>query len=962
MLSMKRRAFMKLAAATAVAATLSPRLASAKLTPDKPHGQSMDAPDAVRQGVQFINGKCLMCVGRCGFQAKVKDGVLIKLDGNPYHPNSHDYVVKGDDVKPGDLKPNSVGGFDLGSLCPKGAAGIATLYSPVRLTHPLKRVGPRGSRKFKRISWKEALDAVVEGGNLFGEGTVQGMRALNSNEPLGAADSDFLDEAPSGGYGPKRNLFMWMRGRGDFRHIHRRFTMAYGSANHQSHWDLCELTRQQTGGKVFDGYDAELKGDFHSATYLINIGSSVFDADFPAQQIARHVSKYYLRRSNTKAVHVNPRLTKGGGRMHEWIPLRPATDAAFFMGLIRASIDNNLINTKYLGNPNAEVAKAQGFVNWTDATYLVKKASPRGYVKTGDDNTCVVGGKKVAAKTATSTAELDFSDADSQTVYSMWKERALSWTADQYDDFCGLPRGTIARIAQEAGTAEALIENSYKGPSQQSNGTHAELAKYGYMTMMARYGPKGGMSGGGGTGYNNGLGFAAPVDTSKGGRHDSGTRVCRGRNEYSGKKATATRQWYPLGAGRNDGIQRSVYEGIANDYPYKLKMIWHGHMSNPLYTMMRPQPVEAALKKVPFHVITVTDMNETAIMADIVMPDGTYLEKWTAHVQPPHNLNRSGAYPVGIPVVGGTNAEGIYIGVHPDVWTVEEVVIQVATKLGLDNFGKNGGGAGKDIMHYRDQMEIILNGGDFKGGLDPNSDHIKMGGLFKNPGLRYANFDGKDDPNGKWIRTAPRGLIHLYGVMDGRTLAEYKNAMTGKYYDAIPNPGRRFMDSKENEIKEDEAKYPYELITYKPWQHTQARTAVNLWLMSLQPENGLEMNSVDAAKEGVTTGDWVEAENPEGVKVKMKVVVTDRIRPGVMAVSQSFGRWEAGARSFDIDGTPSPSDRRVGAGFQMNWLARADPALPGDASKNPCPGDVMCGSAHQYGGYRIRLKRLGSSP
>ncbi|MCZ7528506.1 MAG: molybdopterin-dependent oxidoreductase [Acidimicrobiia bacterium] len=47
--------------------------------------------------------------------------------------------------------------------CNKGAAWSAQLDAPDRLLHPLRRVGPRGSGEWERVSWDEALDAVADG-------------------------------------------------------------------------------------------------------------------------------------------------------------------------------------------------------------------------------------------------------------------------------------------------------------------------------------------------------------------------------------------------------------------------------------------------------------------------------------------------------------------------------------------------------------------------------------------------------------------------------------------------------------------------------------------------------------------------------------------------------------------------------------------------------------------------------
>ena len=47
-------------------------------------------PDEVENADDIIYSVCQMCHGRCGIRAKVIEGVLVKIDGNPYHPNNRD--------------------------------------------------------------------------------------------------------------------------------------------------------------------------------------------------------------------------------------------------------------------------------------------------------------------------------------------------------------------------------------------------------------------------------------------------------------------------------------------------------------------------------------------------------------------------------------------------------------------------------------------------------------------------------------------------------------------------------------------------------------------------------------------------------------------------------------------------------------------------------------------------------
>ena len=68
----------------------------------------------------------------------MKNGRVIKLEGNPVDPMSQ------------------------GRMCAKGLAGIQALYHPNRNKYPLLRVGERGSGRWRRISWDEALTRVAE--------------------------------------------------------------------------------------------------------------------------------------------------------------------------------------------------------------------------------------------------------------------------------------------------------------------------------------------------------------------------------------------------------------------------------------------------------------------------------------------------------------------------------------------------------------------------------------------------------------------------------------------------------------------------------------------------------------------------------------------------------------------------------------------------------------------------------
>lgn len=78
------------------------------------------------------------CYDTCGMLAYIKDEKVIKIEGDPDHP------------------------ITRGHLCLKGYANVQKINSPDRVKYPLLRIGERGEGKFKRISWEEAMDYMVD--------------------------------------------------------------------------------------------------------------------------------------------------------------------------------------------------------------------------------------------------------------------------------------------------------------------------------------------------------------------------------------------------------------------------------------------------------------------------------------------------------------------------------------------------------------------------------------------------------------------------------------------------------------------------------------------------------------------------------------------------------------------------------------------------------------------------------
>ncbi|MEO5918025.1 MAG: twin-arginine translocation signal domain-containing protein, partial [Candidatus Limnocylindrales bacterium] len=123
---------------------------------------------------------CLQCNTGCGIKVKLLDGVIAKIDGNPYSPMTMYPHI------PYETPVADAATID-GAICPKGQAGLQSVYDPYRLVSVLKRKPgtKRGENQWTTIDFDTAVSEIVEGGDLFGEGPVPGLR-----ESYALTDSD----------------------------------------------------------------------------------------------------------------------------------------------------------------------------------------------------------------------------------------------------------------------------------------------------------------------------------------------------------------------------------------------------------------------------------------------------------------------------------------------------------------------------------------------------------------------------------------------------------------------------------------------------------------------------------------------------------------------------------------------------------------------------------------------------
>ncbi len=287
--ALTRRQFIGLGAGAAAVTAVSSGLNFVNLldgeeTPQTTHRTDYYPPTSFDREVFTL---CEQCVWRCGVRAKVKDGQVYKLEGNPFHPHSR------------------------GMLCPRGQAGIATLYDPDRLKYPLIRKGPRGQGQWVRASWDEALDYVA-------------ARMLEIKDR----------------YGPEAMIFSSTHNliQVQFENLLK----AFGSPNYGTQRSLC-FNAMITANLMTFGLE-EPGRDYSQTRYIIYTGRNMLDAisNSEAQDLVAAIDR------GAKVVVLDPRFTKTAAKASEWLPIKPGTDLAFHLALIQVIIDEGLYDAEFV--------------------------------------------------------------------------------------------------------------------------------------------------------------------------------------------------------------------------------------------------------------------------------------------------------------------------------------------------------------------------------------------------------------------------------------------------------------------------------------------------------------------------------------------------------------------------------------------------------------------------------------
>ena len=213
-----------------------------------------------------------------------------------------------------DIKGDPSMPFTEGTLCTKVAHYLERTYAPDRLTHPLRRIGPKGKGQFKRISWDEALDEIAAR-----------LKAAAADDPQTILPCSYAGTM----------------GMVQYSSMDRRFFHKLGAT-------LLDRTLCSSAGKY--GLKATLGGSvgmdperFAEARLILLWGANPIVSNLHLWSRVQTA-----KRRGAKIVAIDPYRSLSAEKCTQHIALMPGTDGALALGMMHVLIGEGLIDRDYI--------------------------------------------------------------------------------------------------------------------------------------------------------------------------------------------------------------------------------------------------------------------------------------------------------------------------------------------------------------------------------------------------------------------------------------------------------------------------------------------------------------------------------------------------------------------------------------------------------------------------------------
>ena len=585
------------------------------------------APVLPGANTQVKTTTCYMCACRCGIKVHLRDsgngaGPQVRyIEGNPEHP------------------------LNKGILCAKGASGIMKQYSPARLTQPLRRKpgSARGAGAFEAISWDETFDILTK--------RLGYIRATD----------------------PKK--FALFTGRDQMQALTGLFARQFGTPNYAAHGGFCSVNMAAGMIYTIGGSFWEFGGpDLERAKLFVMIGTA---EDHHSNPMKAALGAF--KRGGGRFIAINPIRTGYAAIADAWIPIRPGTDGALLLALIRELIALGLYDREFV----TRYTNAGQLVNQDEASDdfgMMARHPDAGIVNPLRPANFWwwdrLSGKPVPDHADDSDPALfgRYTLPDGTPVtpaFELLEQRVRACTPEWAADITGISAATIRALAHEMGTTarDQTIElpiawtdwwgqehksvkgnpvafHAMRGLAAHSNGFQTTRALAILMSLLGTIDRPGGFRHK--APYPRAVPPQArppkgpasikpntPLDAPPLGWVESPADLCI---DDAGEAVRIDKgfSWeFPFAA---HGLMHNVITNAWRGDPYPIdtlllfmaNMAWNSSMNTSATRQMLTDKGADGEYKIPFLVVCDAFQSETTAFADLILPDTTYLERHDA--------------------------------------------------------------------------------------------------------------------------------------------------------------------------------------------------------------------------------------------------------------------------------------------------------------------------------------------
>ncbi|MDP6559322.1 MAG: molybdopterin-dependent oxidoreductase [Candidatus Binatia bacterium] len=807
----------------------------------------------------WIKSTCFMCWNTCGIKVHRVNGEIVKIEGDPDCPQN------------------------WGKICAKGNAGHASLYDPHRVLKPRRRTNPAKGFDvdpgWEEISWDEALEIMTDR-----------LKRIRLEDPRKLVLASFDTRAQSGVF--------WMAWAAAFGTPNQ-----WGGAANYFCGNGFHPVTYLTHGTWFG------EPDIRHCRYLILIGTqngSVAN-HLPMDLAARMAD---ARMDGMKLVVVDPVGINAGSKAHEWIPIRPGTDAALALAMIQV-----LLNEE-------ELYDREFLRKFTNGPYLTR--GDGGYLRDAESGKPLVWNQtekrplpfdKCDDKAMALEGRFQINGENYPTAFTLLKEHVKHTTPEKASSITTVPAGTIRRLAREFGHAAQI------GSTVVMEGTELPLRPAAVSWYRGAIAHKHAMLNGlacqllniiigaidvpGGHLGSNPLSETAPLHWAPAASED-GLLVPQGYARRRKPPYPPTRIGPPE---RLDLLELCPVAPYGTTYftetllhPERFKLPYAPEMlmisrCNPLMTCANPDAMAEALKRFPFVVSFACELNETAMFADLLLPDAHYLERLDAFPNEPTEFMGAGEgswyWMVRQPVVPPRGEARPWV----------EVLYELADRVGF---------LGDAYMLLNGTLELkegYAYNPKEKYSWDDLADRWQKSWFGPDKGIEWFKEHGFIVAGKKTVKEAyPRAFItpripiyFEYFLEAGKELRKITGEM-GIPWDT--DDYQALVDWKPcPAYAQTRAGYDLFVVNFKLPFHSLSYTSHNALLAQLSEMDpyaySVLLNTNTAREKGIRTGDRVRLESEEGYADEGQAWLTDCIHPEVVGIPGCFGRKSKGlARSY----------------------------------------------------------------